>query len=99
MVVSYVTHYRITLHGTLHPTRGTLTMYAEKLSVSLPAALAEFVEQYRTTHACKSRSQVIERALLLLRQRELEQAYGEAAKENDPDWEITTADGLGDAPW
>jgi antitoxin ParD1/3/4 len=57
-------------------------MYAEKLSVSLPAALAEFVEQYRTTHACKSRSQVIEHALLLLRQRELEQAYGEAAREN-----------------
>jgi antitoxin ParD1/3/4 len=74
-------------------------MYAEKLSVSLPAALAEFVEQYRTTHACKSRSEVIERALILLRQRELEHAYGEAAQENDPDWEITAADGLAAEPW
>jgi antitoxin ParD1/3/4 len=74
-------------------------MHAEKLSVSLPGALAEFVEQYRTAHACKSRSEVIERALLLLRQRELEQAYGEAAKENDPAWEITTGDGLADEAW
>jgi antitoxin ParD1/3/4 len=74
-------------------------MYAAKLSVSLPAALAEFVEQYRTAHACKNRSEVIERALVLLRQRELEQAYGEAAQENDPDWEITSADGLADEAW
>jgi antitoxin ParD1/3/4 len=74
-------------------------MYAEKLSVSLPATLAEFVEHYRTAHACKSRSEVIERALVLLRQRELERAYGEAARENDPDWEATVADGLGDETW
>lgn len=74
-------------------------MQVEKLSVSLPAPLARFVENYKATHQCKSRSQVIEVALQLLREQELEKAYREATQEVDPDWELTVADGLKDEAW
>lgn len=74
-------------------------MQVEKLSVSLPAPLVRFVENYKATHQCKSRSQVIEVALQLLREQELEKAYREATQEVDPDWELTVADGLKDEAW
>lgn len=69
-------------------------MFAEKLSVSLPANLVGFVEQYRLAHAMKSRSQVISEALELLRQRELETSYRQANLEIDQDFDIALADGL-----
>lgn len=56
-------------------------MPAEKLSISLPADLSRFIEQYRTDHALKNRSQVIGEALKLLRQRDLEAAYREMAQD------------------
>jgi metal-responsive CopG/Arc/MetJ family transcriptional regulator len=74
-------------------------MKVEKFSVSLSPALLKFVEEYKTAHECKSRSQVIEAALQLLRQQELEKAYHEANQETDPDWNNTTADGLSDESW
>ncbi len=74
-------------------------MYAEKLSVSLPAGLVGFIEQYRTAHALKSRSQVIGEALELLRQHELEAAYQEANQETDTDFDSTIADGLSNETW
>jgi len=74
-------------------------MYAEKLSVSLPAGLVGFIEQYRSAHALKSRSQVIGEALELLRQRELEMAYREASQEIDTDFDIALADGLNNETW
>ena len=74
-------------------------MCAEKLSVSLPADLVGFIEQYRTGHAMKSRSQVIGEALELLRQRELETSYREAGRETDQDFDVTLADGLSDEAW
>lgn len=74
-------------------------MHTEKVSISLPADLAEFVEQYKTAHACKSRSQVIGTAVGLLRRRELEQAYRAAAQEQDTDFDITSADGLPHEAW
>lgn len=74
-------------------------MQAEKLSVSLPAALLEFVEHYKAAHQCRSRSQVIERALELLRLQELEVAYREASQEVDPAWDVAIADGLSDEAW
>lgn len=74
-------------------------MQAEKVSISLPAALLEFVETYKTDHQCRSRSQVIERALELLRLQELEAAYREAAQEIDTEWEGAIADGLSDETW
>ena len=74
-------------------------MYAEKLSVSLPAGLIGFIEQYRTAHAIKSRSQVIGEALELLRQRDLETSYREASRETGQDFDIAIADGLSDEAW
>lgn len=74
-------------------------MQVEKLSVSLPAPLVRFIENYKITHQCKSRSQVIEVALQRLREQELESAYREANQEIDPDWDLTVADGLIDESW
>lgn len=74
-------------------------MHTEKLSISLSGALAEFIDIYQATHACKSRSEVIQEALKLLQQRELEHYYREAANEIDSDFEITTSDGLDDETW
>jgi metal-responsive CopG/Arc/MetJ family transcriptional regulator len=74
-------------------------MQVEKLSISLPATLVQFIEGYKVAHECKSRSQVIEKALQLLRTQELEQAYREASAEVDNDWEITITDGLADEAW
>ncbi|MGH1396541.1 MAG: ribbon-helix-helix domain-containing protein [Trichormus sp.] len=74
-------------------------MQVEKLSISLPASLVQFIEGYKVAHDCKSRSQVIEKALQLLRTQELEQAYREASSEVDNDWEITIIDGLTDEAW
>ena len=42
-------------------------MQAEKLSISLPSSLVQFIENYKLTKGCKSRSQVIELAIELLR--------------------------------
>lgn len=71
-------------------------MQVEKLSISLPATLVAFVESYKVARGCKSRSQVIEVALQLLREQELAEAYLEASQEVDPVWEVTVADGLPD---
>ncbi len=75
---------------------------SEKLSISLPASLVAFVEQYRKEHAIASRSKVFERALRVLRERELERAYAEAAVENAEiarDFDTTAGDGLRDEAW
>lgn len=74
-------------------------MNTAKLSVSISESLAQFVETYKIDHHCKSRSQVIEEALQLLRERDLEQAYQEASEEIDPAWDITIGDGLVDEAW
>ncbi|AFY77509.1 MAG: CopG family transcriptional regulator [Hydrococcus sp. C42_A2020_068] len=74
-------------------------MQSQKLSISLSPSLVRFIESYRVAKGCKSRSQVIEEALTLLQERELEEAYREASQEIDPDWELTVADGLADETW
>lgn len=74
-------------------------MKVEKLSISLPAYLLQFIENYRLSKGCKSRSQVIEQALELLRNQELEEAYRLASAENDSAWDVTLADGLTDETW
>ncbi len=75
-------------------------MLAEKVSISLPAPLLEFVEHYKESHALKSRSKVIEMALERLQQESLEAAYRQAAAEDvDPAFDVTTADGLRDETW
>ena len=75
------------------------TLYAEKVSVSLPSVLMQFVEKYRVSAGRKSRSDVFEEALKLLRERELELAYREASAEVDPAWDATVGDGLDHEAW
>lgn len=75
------------------------TSYAEKVSVSLPAVLMQFVEEYRVTRGRKTRSDVFEEALTLLRDRELEAAYREASADVDPAWDATVGDGLDHESW
>ena len=73
--------------------------YCEKISISLPKSLCNFVGSYQKLHHCKSRSEVISQALHLLQQRELEGYYKEANKEIDKSFEITTFDGLDNETW
>jgi metal-responsive CopG/Arc/MetJ family transcriptional regulator len=74
-------------------------MNVEKLSISLPAYLMQFIENYKLDKGCKSRSQVIEEALELLRNQELEEAYRQASAEVDNAWDVTLTDGLADETW
>lgn len=66
----------------------------ERISVSLPTPLVRFLEQYQASHAVKTRSEVLERAVLLLRQENLIEEYRQSALENDPAWDVTAGDGL-----
>ena len=65
----------------------------KKLSLSLSQTALAFVEDYCKTHTVKV-DEVVERALALLRERELERAYAEASAEIDPAWDVTLMDGL-----
>jgi Arc/MetJ-type ribon-helix-helix transcriptional regulator len=70
-----------------------------KLSVSVDRALLPFIDQYQEQHAVKTKSEVVERALRLLRDAELEDAYAAAAVEwrESADaalWDKTSNDGL-----
>lgn len=56
-------------------------MSAEKLSVSLDGTLLDFVAQYQKSHQIRSKSEVVARALTLLRERELEEQYAGALEE------------------
>lgn len=69
-------------------------MNQRKLSVSVPDALVRFVDAYRDEHGLKTKSEVVERALELLREADLESAYASASLEVDPAWEVVVADGL-----
>jgi len=74
-------------------------MRSEKLSISIPSSSLEFVEKYRRKHALKSRSHVIEAAIAMLREKELEAAYHAAAHEPDIAYDATNSDGLPDEAW
>lgn len=74
-------------------------MQCQKLSISLPADMVNFIEQYRQTSGQTSRSQVVAEAIQLLQLRELEQAYREASMEEDNAWEATLEDGLSHETW
>jgi metal-responsive CopG/Arc/MetJ family transcriptional regulator len=73
-----------------------------KVSVSLPADVVAFVDDYATRHAT-SRSAALHDAIELLRLAELEEAYEESTiewmtGEDAATWDTALADGLGDAP-
>jgi metal-responsive CopG/Arc/MetJ family transcriptional regulator len=67
----------------------------EKVSVSLPQELLRFVERYQKRAKKRSRSEVFEEALRLLRAKALEAEYADAAGEFDAaEWEGAAGDGL-----
>lgn len=74
-------------------------MNPRKLSVSVPESVASFVESYKREHALKTKSEVVQRALTLVREQELERIYTETAGEIDPSWEVTLSDGLTEEAW
>jgi antitoxin ParD1/3/4 len=76
-----------------------MTMNSEPFSITLPSSLLEFVERYRAAYQYQSSAQVVEKALALLQEQELEDAYRQASKDVDPVWENTTSDGLFDETW
>ena len=75
-----------------------------KLSISVDQTFAPFIERYQQQHTVRTKSEVVERALELLRKAELQEAYRQAAQDwlENPDaklWENTVADGLEAEQW
>lgn len=75
-----------------------------KLSISVDQNFAPFIERYQQQHTIRTKSEVVERALELLRKAELQEAYRQAAQDwlENPDaklWENTVADGLEAEQW
>lgn len=68
---------------------------AEKVTVSLPAPLLNFVTRYQESHSL-SRSEVIQQALAALQRAELARAYRESAEEMraDPLFDLDSGHGL-----
>lgn len=69
-------------------------MQTQKISISLPKPLYEFIENYQEEHHYKSRSEVIARALRVLQKLQLETCYREANQEIDESFDATVSDGL-----
>ena len=70
-----------------------------KLSVSLPGADVEFLDEYAKTRGLESRSAAVQRAVRLLRTSELTVEYRSAFEEWAADgeseaWDRTIADGI-----
>lgn len=74
-------------------------MHAQKVTISISQPLYEFVESFQSEHHYKSRSDVISKALQLLKQKQLEVYYREANQELNDDFDVTVADGLEDETW
>ena len=73
-----------------------------KLSVSLTVQDVATLDEYAHTAGLRSRSAALQQAIRLLRLAELETDYAEAWDEwagsgDRSAWEVTSADGLGDA--
>ena len=73
-----------------------------KLSISLPAEDVAALDRYAAAVGVPTRSEAIQRAIRLLSDPQLDDAYAEAWREWESSgeaaaWEETTADGLADA--
>jgi Arc/MetJ-type ribon-helix-helix transcriptional regulator len=73
-----------------------------KLSVSLPEEDVAALDEYAKAAGLKSRSAAVQRAIRLLREQDLDEAYAAAwleweASGEQAVWERTVADGLTDA--
>jgi Arc/MetJ-type ribon-helix-helix transcriptional regulator len=74
-------------------------MNTQRFTISVEKELAEFLDNYQEQHQVSSRSEVISKAIKLLRERELGRAYHEAGLEWEQSddaklWERTSGDGL-----
>jgi antitoxin ParD1/3/4 len=74
-------------------------MTAGKISVSLEGQLLDFLSAYQASHQIRSKSEVVAQALILLRDRQLEEQYSLALAEWEEGgdaalWEQTVSDGL-----
>lgn len=58
-------------------------MSTEKLAIALSAKTLKFVDEYRRVHSLKTRTDVIEAALALLRETEREDEISEAPEQDD----------------
>lgn len=76
-----------------------MKLYSEKLSISLPSTLIAFVKDYQMAHDYKSKSEVFQEALKLLRKKALEEEYGQANQEIDSTLDNLSSDGLDDETW
>lgn len=74
-------------------------MNVEKLSISLPVSLVNFVKEYQSHHHYKTKSEVFQEAIRLLRQKALDEEYLAASKEVDSAFDVTDKDGLEDEAW
>ena len=75
-----------------------------KISLSLPHEDVEFIDRYLAEHDEASRSEVVRKALALLRERELGDAYQAAWEEwvedgEDKLWDLTVGDGIEPEDW
>ena len=52
-----------------------------KLGISVDRDFAPFIERYQQQHTVRTKSEVVERALKLLRKAELQEAYRQAAQD------------------
>jgi len=60
---------------------------AQKITISIPLPLYQFIEAYQLEHNCATRSEVVTAALKLLKESELEASYREANQELNEDFD------------
>jgi len=69
-------------------------MNTSKISITIPSYLLNFINFYSKSHNDFNRSGVIQKALELLREQELGNAYKAANAEIDHSFDITSGDGI-----
>jgi len=70
-----------------------------KFSGNIPAEDLEYLDQQVLAGKYKSRSAALAKAVRMLRDADMHDAYAEAFADIDPIWDVATADGLEDESW
>lgn len=55
----------------------------QRVTVSLPPTLANYLKEYQKTHQISSRSEAIAQAIVALREKELAEAYADYARSGE----------------
>ena len=55
----------------------------QRVTVSLPPTLANYLEEYQKTHQIGSRSEAVVQAIIALREKELAEAYADYARSGE----------------